>query len=179
MASFSRGLHRWDATAETWQTVPLTVTATVKDFDPPQAQLAAGVIAFSPEFAQDGTIYLYSGYAGLFRSTDRGETWGPIGRRLPLPAPFVTDFYLAVASADEAYVLLDSEETDSRLGRPTRVLYQTLDGGKLWQTLEDPPTLGWVSAFALTRDVEGRVVLHLGGSQGGVSSHLVDTLSWD
>ena len=127
----------------------------------------------------DGTIYLYSGYAGLFRSTDRGETWGRIDRRLPLPPPFVTDFYLAVASADEAYTLLDTEETDPRLGQPVRVLYRTLDGGKSWETLDNPPTLGWVSAFALTRDGEGRVVLHLGGSQGGVSSHLAGSLSWD
>jgi len=179
MASFSRRLHRWDPTTEAWQTVPLTVTATVKDFDPPEAQLTAGVITFSPNFTEDGTIYLHSGYAGLFRSTDRGETWERIDRRLPLPPPFVTDFFLAVASADEAYVLLDTDETDPRLGRPMRVLYRTRDGGKSWEGLVAPPTLGWISAFALTRDGQDRVVLHLGGSQGGVSSHLAETLSWD
>ena len=50
MASFSRGLHRWDPAAESWQTIPLTVTATVEGFDPPAAQLTAGAIAFSPDF---------------------------------------------------------------------------------------------------------------------------------
>jgi hypothetical protein len=179
MASFSRGLQRWDATAEAWQTTPLTVTATLEDFDPPEAQLTAGAIAFSPNYSEDGTIYLYSGYAGLFRSTDRGETWERIDRRLPLPPPFVTDFHLAAASADEAYTLLDTDETDPRLGKPVRVLYRTLDGGKSWESLEDAPTQGWVSTFALGRDAEGRVVLHLGGSQGGVSSYLADGLSWD
>jgi photosystem II stability/assembly factor-like uncharacterized protein len=179
MASFSRGLQRWDPRAEAWQTVPLTVTATIEDFDPAQAQLTAGAIAFSPGYPEDGTIYLYSGYAGLFRSTNRGETWERVDRRLPLPPPFVTDFRLAVASADEAYTLLDTDETEPRLGQPVRVLYRTLDGGKTWEALEDPPTQGWVSAFTLGRDAEGRVVLHLGGSQGGVSSHLADALSWD
>jgi photosystem II stability/assembly factor-like uncharacterized protein len=179
MASVSRGLFRWDAGTETWQTIPLTVTATVEDFEPPEAQLTAGAIAFSPNFADDGTIYLYSGYAGLFRSTDRGETWQRVDRRLPLPPPFVTDFHLAAASTDEAYVLLDTEETDPTLERPIRVVYRTQDGGRSWEALDDPPTLGWVSAFALDRDEEGQVVLHLGGSRGGVSSHRANTLSWD
>jgi photosystem II stability/assembly factor-like uncharacterized protein len=155
------------------------VTATVEDFDPPEAALTAGAIAFSPDFAEDGTIYLLSGYAGLFRSTDRGEMWQRIDRRLPLPPPFVADFYLAVASADEAYVLLDTDETDLGLGRPVRVLFRTLDGGTSWEALDEPPIMGWVSAFALTQDGDDQVVLHLGGSQGGVSSHLTDTLFWD
>ncbi len=178
MASFSHALHRWDARAETWQTIPITVTAVVEDFDPPEAQLTAGEIAFSPDFAADGTVYLYSGYAGIFRSADRGATWQRIGRRLPLPAPFVTDFDLAAASADEAYVLLDSDESDPVLGRPVRVLYRTRDGGRSWEALDDPPTLGWVSTFALARGAEGQVMLRLGGSRGGVSSYLADALSW-
>jgi photosystem II stability/assembly factor-like uncharacterized protein len=178
MASFSRALHRWHAKVKQWQTSPLTVTASVKDFEPPEAQLAAGAIAFSPDFAQDQTIYLYSGYAGLFRSIDRGETWQLISRRLDLPPPFVADFRLAVASADEAYVLLDSETTDPTSGQPVRVLSRTQDGGKSWKSLRDPPTLGWVSAFALSRDEAGRVVLHLGGSRGGVSSYPAATLAW-
>ncbi len=179
IASVSHGLHRRDTQAETWQTIPLTVTAAADDFDPAEARLTAGEVAFSPDFADDGTVYLLSGYAGLFRSADRGETWRRTSRRLPLPAPFVTDFRLVVASADEAYLLLDSGEIDQTFGRPSRVLYRTSDGGRSWETLNDPPTLGWVSAFALARDREGQVVLHLGGSRGGVSSHLADALLWD
>lgn len=193
VASFSHGLHRWDPATEAWQTIPLTVTATVEDFEPPAAQLTAGALSFSPNFTDDGTIYLQSGYAGLFRSTDRGETWQPINRRLPLPSPFVADFHLAVVSADEAYVLLpaparpdraegepgETDETATALRQPSRVLYRTHDGGASWQALRDPPTLGWVSTFILARDEEGQVVLHLGGSRGGVSSYLADALTWD
>jgi photosystem II stability/assembly factor-like uncharacterized protein len=179
IASFSHGLYRWDLSTESWQTIPITVTATIEDFDPPETQLTAGAVVFSPDFADDGTIYLQSGYAGLFRSTDRGETWRHVSRRLPLRPPFVADFHLAVASADEAYVLLDSEETDKVLGQPVRVLFRTHDGGRTWEALQDPPTLGWVSAFILTQDTEGRTILHLGGSRGGVSSHRADDLTWD
>jgi photosystem II stability/assembly factor-like uncharacterized protein len=178
IASFSRKLHRWDKQTQSWQRVSLTVTTTVEDFDPPESQLTAGHIAFSPDFAEDSTIYLHSGYAGLFRSTDRGETWQSISRRLALSPPFVNDFHLAVVSADEAYVLLDSDQADPRLGRPIRILYRTRDGGRSWEELADPPTLGWISTFALAHDDEGQAVLHLGGSQGGVSSHRVDELSW-
>jgi photosystem II stability/assembly factor-like uncharacterized protein len=178
MASFSRGLHRLDTGAGAWQTIPLTVTAAAEDFDPPEAQLAAGAIAFSPAFTRDNTIYLYSGYAGIFRSRDRGQTWQLASRRLDLPPPFVTDFYLAAASTDEVYVLLDSEETDPALNLPVRILYRSQDGGRSWETLRDPPTLGWVSAFALSRDAAGQVLLHLGGSRGGITSQPADVLSW-
>jgi photosystem II stability/assembly factor-like uncharacterized protein len=184
LASFSHKLHRWQSNSEAWQTIPLTVTLAVEDQSetqslPEEAQLTAGAIAFSPTFSDDNTIYLYSGYAGLFRSTDRGETWQDAHHRLPLPPPFVADFHLAVASADEAYVLLASDQFDSALRQPVQTLFRTGDGGHSWEELIDPPTLGWVSAFALGRDEEGRVLLHLGGSRGGISSHLANSLSWD
>jgi hypothetical protein len=174
LASFARGLQRWDPAAEAWQTIALSVTATVKDYDPPEAQLAAGAIAFSPNFADDGTIYLQSGYGGIFRSTDRGKTWLPIQRRLKIPAPPVADFHLAVASSDEAYVLLAGGQADA-----AQVLYRTRDGGTTWESLDNPPTLGWVSAFALGRDAMGHTVLYLGGSRGGVISYVADSLHWD
>jgi photosystem II stability/assembly factor-like uncharacterized protein len=179
LASFARGLQRWDPAAEAWQTIPLSVTATVKDYDPPEARLAAGAIAFSPNFTDDGTIYLQSGYGGIFRSTDRGKTWLPSQHRLKLPAPPVADFHLAAASADEAYVLLAGDQADPALRQPVCVLYRTRDGGTTWETLENPPTLGWVSAFALGRDAQGHTVLYLGGSRGGVTSYVADSLHWD
>jgi photosystem II stability/assembly factor-like uncharacterized protein len=185
IASFGHRLRLWNVNKGGWQTVPLTVTATLEDSEPPEAQLTAGVIAFSPDFVNDGSLYLYSGYAGLFRSDDRGETWQPAGWRLPTQSPPVSRFQLAAASMTEAYVLLQSRPetenpaTPGTTGGGSFVLYRTRDGGMSWQMLKEPPVLGGVSAFALTRDGQGRVVLHLGGSQGGVSSRLSDELPWD
>ena len=184
IASFARRLHRWDRVDGVWRTVALTVTTPIKGFEPSQAQLTAGAIAFSPGFADDGTLYLYSGYAGLFRSTDRGGTWRSVNRRLPSPSPLITDFHLAVASATEVYVLLSgpratSGEAVPGPGKRDRTLYRTRDAGASWEALLDPPTLGDISAFALTRDEEGQGILHLGGSRGGVSSHATEALHWD
>ena len=184
MASFARRLHRWDRIDGGWRTVALTVTTPIKGFEPSQAQLTAGAIAFSPGFADDATLYLYSGYGGLFRSTDRGETWRSVNRGLPSPSPLISYFHLAVASATEVYVLLSgprvtSGETVPGLGQRDRTLYRTRDAGASWEELLDPPTMGDVSAFALTRDEKRHVILHLGGSRGGVSSHATEALHWD
>ncbi len=192
IASFGHHLRQWTLKRGDWRSVPFTVTTRLEDYDPPSAQLAAGAIAFSPGFASDGVVYLYSGYAGLFRSADGGETWRMAGRPLPPPSPPTSGFCLAVASALEAYVLLpgqpgmgEAEQTTPAPATPERatervhVLYRTCDGGSSWQVLKPPPELGQVSAFALVLDEQGRVLLHLGGSRGGVSSQLADALVWE
>ena len=133
IASFARRLHRWDRVDGVWRTVALTVTTPIKGFEPSQAQLTAGAIAFS---------------------------------------------------ATEVYVLLSgpratSGEAVPGPGKRDRTLYRTRDAGASWEALLDPPTLGDISAFALTRDEEGQGILHLGGSRGGVSSHATEALHWD
>jgi hypothetical protein len=187
IASFGHGLRQWNVKRGDWRSVPFTVTTRLEDYDPPSAPLAAGAIAFSPQFASDGVLYLYSGYAGLLRSTDAGETWRVAGRPLPTPSPPTGDFSLAVASALEAYVLLpvrqeiggpEQATTEPNTGRG-HVLYRTRDGGSSWKVLKSPPDVGQVSAFALVHDEQGRVLLHLGGSRGGVSTHLADALVWE
>jgi hypothetical protein len=182
-ASFGHRLRLWSAARQEWRTTQFTVTARSEAYDPPAAQLTAGAIAFSPSFTDDGTLYVYSGYGGLLRSTDGGETWRLTGRRLPAPSPPTSAFHLEVASATELYLLLPvakagkdgSVEADATSGQ---VLHRTRDGGVTWQVLEPPPAVGEVSAFAAGRDQQGRVVLYLGGRQGGVSSHPADTLTW-
>ena len=184
IASFGHGLRLWDLKRSDWRTLPLTVTTGLDDYDPPSAQLTAGAIAFSPSFSSDGTLYVYSGYAGLFRSTDRGDTWRLASRRLPTPAPPTRNFHLAVMSAAEVYVLLPAPRADGEpatpepAGAPARVLYRSRDGGASWQALKAPPALGQVSAFALGRDAGGGVMLYLGGNHGGVSGQLADAFSW-
>ena len=185
VASFSHQLQRWEAQRPGWRSISMTVAMPFRDFDPPETQLTAGAIAFSPDFANDGVLYLYGGAVGVFRSTDAGKTWHSVRDRLRLPPPQTAEFHLAVASAEAAYLLLPEVRrwpiaAPQSSQRPTVTrLYRTRDAGKTWQALTDSPTLGDVSAFALSWDELGRVVLHLGGSYGGVSSHLADALHWE
>ena len=184
VASFGHGLRLWSPKRGDWRTVALTVRTRIEDYDPPSAFLTAGAVAFSPSFTGDGTIYLYSGYAGLFRSADRGETWRVAGRRLPVASLPTGSFHLEVTSATEAYLLPAARKDDERTTQTPAaesgfVLYRTRDGGASWQALRPPPVPGEVSAFTLTRDEQGRVVLCLGGSHGGVSGYPADGLTWD
>ena len=183
MASFGRGLRHWKAEAESWKTSPMTVTTPLQDYEPPSAPLSARAVAFSPDFSADKTVYLYSGFAGMFRSVDAGENWTAINHWLPEPMPLAARTSLAVASAQEAYVLLPQlakgETEGADAGVTVFVLYRTLDGGVTWQALRNPPTWGYVSALYLSRAEDGAIMLVLGGSQGGVAAYRADTLSWD
>jgi hypothetical protein len=178
LASFGRGLHRWLAGADSWQTSPMTVTTPLQDYEPESAPLTARAVAFSPDFTTDKTIYLYSGFSGMFRSVDGGAQWTSINRWLPDPVPLEPRTSLVALSSLEAYVLLPApagEEASSSIS----VLYRTLDGGLTWQALQDPPSWGYVSAFHLSVAADGEATLHLGGSQGGVVSSTIDALTWD
>jgi photosystem II stability/assembly factor-like uncharacterized protein len=181
LASFSHQLQRWDARSQTWRTIPLTVTVPFKDFDPPETQLTAGGLAFSPDFVGDGTIYALSGAAGVFRSVDRGETWQPAGERLPLSPPPEAEGHLAAASSNEAFLLLPAPASSGggqASGGSAKLLYRTQDGGDSWEALQDSPVSGGVTAFTLTRDEGGRPLLWLGGRRGGVARRPADSLHW-
>lgn len=184
VASFAHGLHIWSATAPKWQTVSITVPSRLEDYDPPSAPLTAGAIAFSPDFTQDNTLYLYSGYAGLFRSRDGGVTWQFVGRGLPMPVPPTRIFHLEVVSADVVCVLLIAppEEIEppvfSHLPNRQRLLHCTRDGGTSWHMLQPPLEVGEVSAFMMRREEDGDIVLYLGGAQGGVFEYSIETLTW-
>ncbi|MGQ9501998.1 MAG: hypothetical protein ACUVSF_02090 [Anaerolineae bacterium] len=184
VASFAHGLHIWSAAAPKWQTVSIMVPSRLEDYDPPSALLTAGAIAFSPDFAQDSTIYLYSGYAGLFRSSDGGTTWQFVGRELPAPIPPTRTFHLEVASANVVCVLLivPSEEMEpSMFSHPRnlqRLLYCTHDGGTSWHILQPPPEVGEISTFIARREANGNIVLYLGSMQGGVFEYPIEALTW-
>jgi len=177
LASFSHQLQRWDALNQIWRTIPLTVTVPFDDFDPPETQLTAGSLAFSPDFASDSTVYGFSGAAGVFRSVDRAETWQPASGRLPLAPPPEFEFHLAAASSNEAFLLLPGDAGQAS-PRPAMLLYHTQDGGNSWQVLQDSPVPGGVTALTLARDEQGRPLLWLGGRRGGVSRQLADSLHW-
>jgi photosystem II stability/assembly factor-like uncharacterized protein len=183
-ASFGHRLNVWPAAGQAWHTVSITVTARSEAIEPVEAPLTAGAIGFSPAFTSDGTIYVYSGYAGLLRSTDSGRTWSLAGRGLPAPSPPTLSFQMAVVATAEVYLLLPGRRSDatapaSEAADTASVLYRTRDGGRTWQALRQPLPPGGVSAFAVSRTDQGGLMLHLGGVAGGVSSYPADDLIWE
>lgn len=164
---------------EPWRVISTTVLPVLEtgsDMEPQQATLAAGAVAFSPGFASDGTIYVYSGYAGLFRSPDGGENWYERGFALPPPVPYMSRVSLAASSVDEVYLLYEP----SAKGLEGRHLFRMTvdgDGDEVWHVLDWPD--GQVSAFELELLPENGVLLHIGGSRGGVFTYSPADLEWE
>jgi photosystem II stability/assembly factor-like uncharacterized protein len=183
VASYGHSMHLWRASQQVWHSVAYTVTTRSEDIEPPEARLAAAAIAFSPTFAIDATLYIYSAYAGLWRSTDGGETWSLADRGLPTPSPSRPVLQLTTVSTDEVFALLPPQESNAAVagGTPTTAaptLYRTRDGGRTWQALQEPLPPGGVSAFYVSPGAEGELVLYLGGVYGGVISQPADEGVW-
>ncbi len=81
-------------------------------------------LALSPAFATDNTLYAGTEQAGLYRSTDRGESWG----KLALPAATVNALTLARAGAE----LLAATEAG---------LFRSTDSGQTWAAWLDLPNV--------------------------------------
>lgn len=93
-------------------------------------------LAISPDFAEDGTLFLggaRSTYAGegVWRSRDRGDTWTPVWNglahlrvnMLEISPDYATD---GTVTAHSDYVRIDPWESGTSLHRST-------DGGESWQ----------------------------------------------
>ena len=99
-------------------------------------------LAVSPAFARDDTLFFAASEAfvsealGVFRSTDRGDTWEPILTSLPIvslavsPA-FESDLTLFAGAASDVRV---EERCDTWAGG----VYRSIDGGDSWQRLQLP-----------------------------------------
>jgi photosystem II stability/assembly factor-like uncharacterized protein len=66
-------------------------------FDPDLAPVLC--LALSPNYAQDGCLYAGTAEHGLYRSTDRGESWSRVGASVPplagTPAPSINALLLS------------------------------------------------------------------------------------
>jgi photosystem II stability/assembly factor-like uncharacterized protein len=85
------------------------------------------------DLASYGDTVLAATFAGVFRSTDRGQSWQPVGRNLP-------DWFIqavALAPVGERLVGLAA----SHLGW----LYRSMDGGLTWETASDWRGLGVIT----------------------------------
>jgi photosystem II stability/assembly factor-like uncharacterized protein len=139
---------------KTWQTV----------FDGGSVEGASDVatIAFSPNFAADGTVYAWLQYGGLLRSTDGGQNW------TLLPGDKSDVFAQTLAVSPDGRRLY--------LGALYGGLYVSEDGGQSWQDLTGniPGERTWSSALAFGPD--GTLLL---GTDIGVYHSLDGSQSWN
>ena len=78
-------------------------------------------LALSPTYAADGTLFAGTESCGLYRSTDRGQTWHRLGADA-IPTA-VTGISLASTFPTEPHLLVLQDDT----------LSLSLDGGQTWQ----------------------------------------------
>lgn len=89
-------------------------------------------LALSPSFAEDGTV-LVSGFNGLFKTTDRGQTWaqldtlaGDIVMAVALSPNYATDGTLVAATyVGEAYLSQDAGDTWQPMAKGLELPYFT------------------------------------------------------
>jgi photosystem II stability/assembly factor-like uncharacterized protein len=106
-----------------------------KPIVPPKAPreriLFPTVIAISPDFASDSTIYLGTRYRGVFRSVDGGVNWSPIWK--------------ANGGRITSLVISPDFSCDRTLyaGVLGQGIYKTVDGGDTWR-----PSADYITTFA-------------------------------
>jgi len=129
----------------------------------------AQLLAISPDYTHDRTVYAALGWAGLMRSTDGGETWQAANSGLFYEDVTLSDLALSPSFAEDKtlYALLIPSHGE---GIPR--LYRSTDGGHRWKALEgDIP----ISALALTPEGD----LLLGTVEGRIHSLSPDRLAWE
>ncbi|MBN1661619.1 MAG: hypothetical protein JXA93_24710 [Anaerolineae bacterium] len=91
--------------------------------------LAIVDLAISPAFATDGTLLALTRNQGLYRSTDRGETWEPLADRyLPAEAGYEAPGLIAVSP---------TYGDDQTLYVAHQGLHRSTDGGETWSQVLD------------------------------------------
>ena len=120
---------------------------------------------------------LYAGLDRLFRSTDRGDTWTPIGspttgtdrRTLEIMGERPDSFTLSLDDGIPYWptisTIAESEFTPGELyvGTDDGQVQVTLDGGRTWtnvtSTVPGLPRMAWVNDLHASKSVDGRVYL--------------------
>lgn len=139
------GLYRSIDGGETWERV--------------LAQISS--VAFSPDFAQDQTVFGWTGQGGLFRSRDGGDTWQPVNAGL---APSGYGWGRVIVSPDfpvshTVYFLWTRTSADT-----ASQFFRSLDAGQSWERLvgqvpqgATPVELGADGTHFLALDEEARL----------------------
>ena len=104
-------------------------------------------IAVDP--AKSGTIYAgldNPGHAALWRSTDRGKTWGPVR---PDKSSYMVGQPVAFAASNPSIIYAPS----------TNLHYRSADGGKTWESFRVPDQ----DAYAFAIDPKNPKIVYAGG----------------
>jgi YVTN family beta-propeller protein len=129
----------------------------------------AQLLAMSPDYPRDHTVYAVLSGAGLMRSTDEGKTWQAANSGLFYEYVAFSDLVLSPSFAEDKtlYALFTASRSE---GTPR--LYRSTDGGDNWKVLEDAIP---ISTFALLPDGD----LLLGTVDGRIHSLSAGGLVWE
>ncbi len=100
--------------------------------------------------APDGTLFVGSSTAGVFKSTDEGRIW--IEMNFPARGNAVEQIYLAIAEDDTLFAAVGP------------VIARTLDAGAHWTQVNDLPKRFEVTSLALSPDFSSDGIAIAGGS---------------
>ena len=122
----------------------------------PEDSFEIASLAISPDYAEDGTVYTWLQYKGLYRTTDRGQSWEQVKQE--------EDWYV------QSMALSPDFATDQTLfvGALYGNLHRSDDGGFTWQALGGGLPLGtvWVRALAISPEFARDGTLLAGLDQG-------------
>ena len=129
----TRGVFRSRDGAETWERLRGGLPGVEYEGD------ARLVLALSPEYARDGTLYV-GGWGGgsrgfgVWRSADGGDSWQPVWRGLAHLQ--VEELALSPAFAQDGTLVAYCRYTDLLRGQVGRSVYRSSDRGDHWQLVD-------------------------------------------
>ena len=137
------GLHGWDLGVfrstdggDSWKKVSRGVPR-YQDEGECCGYYAVHALVFSPAFAHDDTLFLGT-WNGLFRSTDRGDTWHEVGRGLDDTRVIQASVSPGYGEDGTVFVVASNKDWDAG---PS--LYRSTDRGDTWHRVAQRLDVSW------------------------------------
>ncbi|MDP2726585.1 MAG: hypothetical protein Q8P59_03485, partial [Dehalococcoidia bacterium] len=129
-------------------------------------EVGAGVslVALSPAFALDGTIFAVTAGLGLYKSTDGGGSWQYLGFKSAQSGPNVRGLVVSPSYATDHTLFLVSI-SDPVWGAPR--LYKSTDGGESWQDVDPHSPRGTLNGILALSPSYGEDQTILAGTYSG------------
>ena len=119
-------------------------------------------IVYSPAYSADGTIFV-AGSGGLFRSTDRGQSWTPVEASPLAPG---TALATVVLSPNFNY----TGKARTMFVATSKTIYKSTDGGTTWSVLpgQPSPLTSNLTVLAVSPDPASNQTLLAGTAANGI-----------